>query len=94
MEFNAVDAHIGTRMRELREKRCMLLSDLARLLDVQPTELADFEAARIRVPAVIVYWYCRALGIEVKQVFEGLLPHVDATAQQRLGMSTAEPSPQ
>jgi ribosome-binding protein aMBF1 (putative translation factor) len=72
MKTNAIETHIGTRMRELREARMVQLTDLAHQINVKPTDLADFEAARVRVPAAVIYWYCRLLDVEVKQIFEGL----------------------
>ena len=87
METNVIDAHIGTRMRELREARMVQLTELARQINVTPTELADYEAARVRVPAVIVYWYCKLLDVEVRQIFEGLpgVPSLTLGSRRRSG---------
>jgi transcriptional regulator with XRE-family HTH domain len=84
METNAIDAHVGKRMRELREARMVLLADLARQIGIAPTELADYEAGRVRASKVL-YLYCRSLNVEIWQVFEGLPPG-------RLGESVGDSS--
>jgi predicted transcriptional regulator len=72
MVTNPVDAHIGSRMSKLREDRLIQLTELATRLNIKPTILADYEAGRARVPAAIMYHYCKVLEVEIKTVFEGM----------------------
>jgi transcriptional regulator with XRE-family HTH domain len=67
--MNAIDAQIGKRLRHVRDARQVSLITLATQLNVKPVELADYENARVRVPAALIFLLCRELGVDYTEIF-------------------------
>ncbi len=72
--MNAIDAQIGKRLRSLREERKLSLVALASSLNLKPVDLADYETARVRVPAALIFLVCSELSLKYSDVFSEIEP--------------------
>jgi transcriptional regulator with XRE-family HTH domain len=70
--MNAIDAQIGKRLRRLREERTVSLVALATQLNIKPVDLTDYENARVRVPAALIFLFCKELRLDYAEVFAEL----------------------
>jgi hypothetical protein len=75
-----IDSYLGGRIRDIREQQGLLLVDVAKALVVTPTELADYEAGRLRISASGLFMLTRALGVSVHEIYDGLADAVDGAA--------------
>jgi transcriptional regulator with XRE-family HTH domain len=71
--MTAIDAQIGKRLRHVREERKVSLVALAAQLNVKPVDLADYETARVRVPAALVFLLCKELSLDYSEVFADIV---------------------
>lgn len=74
MGENAVNGHVGRRLRQARIARGLSLQELARVIDVSYQQLSKFERGENRVSAAALFRLSRAMDVEVRFFFEGLEP--------------------
>lgn len=67
----AVDVHVGTRLREARERQSLSTSKVAGVIGVTEAELELFENGQMRVGAARLHALCRILGQSVSYFFSG-----------------------
>lgn len=68
---DAVDVHVGTRLREARERQSLGLSEVAGAIGVTEAELDLFEKGKMRVGAARLHALCQILGQSVSYFFSG-----------------------
>lgn len=95
---DAVDRHIGARIRERRVALGLTLAQLAASLGISEQQAQKYERGLNRVSAGRLYAAARALGAPVAWFFEGLGPTTAALAggtavRGVVGPSGASPSP-
>jgi transcriptional regulator with XRE-family HTH domain len=81
----AVDRHVGTRLRERRIMLGLTQQQMADLIGVTYQQAHKYEKGINRISAGRLYDIARALGVDVGYFFEGLHSdgHFKATEQQR-----------
>jgi transcriptional regulator with XRE-family HTH domain len=67
-----VDVHIGARVREIRVRQGMSLTELARAIGVSRQQLGKYEAGNDRISASMLYGIARELGASLDTFVEGL----------------------
>lgn len=68
---NAIDRHIGKRLRQLRLARGMDLPELSGLLGVSAPRLLQFEEGRERISALLMRQLAKILNVPPCEFFEG-----------------------
>ena len=68
---NAIDRHIGKRLRQLRLARGMDLPELSGLLGVSAPRLLQFEEGRERISALLMRQLAKILNVPPSEFFEG-----------------------
>jgi transcriptional regulator with XRE-family HTH domain len=68
---NAIDRHVGKRLRQLRLARGMDLPELSGLLGVSAPRLLQFEEGRERISALLMRQLAKILNVPPSQFFEG-----------------------
>lgn len=68
---DAVDIHVGAKLREAREIRGLGQSEVARAAGITEADLDLFESGKLRVGAVKLHDLCRALGQSISYFFSG-----------------------
>jgi transcriptional regulator with XRE-family HTH domain len=68
---NAIDRHVGKRLRQLRLARDMDLPTLGGLLGVSAPRLLQFEEGRERISAQLMRQLAKILNVSPSQFFEG-----------------------
>ena len=68
---NAIDHHVGKRLRQLRLARGMDLPELSGLLGVSAPRLLQFEEGRERISALLMRQLAKILNVPPSQFFEG-----------------------
>jgi transcriptional regulator with XRE-family HTH domain len=66
---NAIDRHVGKRLRQLRLLRGLDMLDLANKVGVSAPRLLQFEEGRERVSAEVMRQLCRALDAPPSEFF-------------------------
>jgi transcriptional regulator with XRE-family HTH domain len=67
--MNAIDRHVGARLRERRFQAGLNLAELASRIGISPPRLLSFEDGEERVPAQILLGFCRALDMTPMDIF-------------------------
>ncbi|WP_306224258.1 helix-turn-helix domain-containing protein [Bosea beijingensis] len=73
-EAEAINRHIGDRLRILRKKRGLSQADLGAVLDVSFQQMGNYEKGKDRLSAGALYLLARFLGTSPAAFFEGLSP--------------------
>ena len=71
-EAEAINRHIGDRLRILRKKRGLSQADLGAVLDVSFQQMGNYEKGKDRLSAGALFLLARFLGISPAAFFEGL----------------------
>ena len=71
-EAEAINRHIGDRLRILREKRGLSQTDLGAVLDVSFQQMGNYEKGKHRLSAGALFLLARFLGTSPAAFFEGL----------------------
>lgn len=74
----AVDVHVGSRIREARSKLGMSAANLAQALGVSDSNIENFEEGRHRIGATLLCDLCRVLDQRVSYFFNGYTAPSDA----------------
>ncbi len=78
---NPVDRHVGARIRAQREGMGLGAQALADSLSLNLEQWQAYESGRDRLGAEQLFHVCRALGIEVGYLYEGLAPATAASVR-------------
>jgi transcriptional regulator with XRE-family HTH domain len=70
----AIDTHIGKRIRALRRDRRITQTELGNKIGVSFQQVQKYERGRNRFSAARLYEVCNVMGVSVAAVFEGLDP--------------------
>ncbi|WP_172980455.1 helix-turn-helix transcriptional regulator [Tardiphaga sp. P9-11] len=70
----AIDTHIGKRVRDLRRDRRISQTELGNRIGVSFQLVQKYERGRNRFSAARLYEVCNVMGVSVATVFEGLDP--------------------
>ena len=73
-EAEAINRHIGDRLRVLRKKRGLSQADLGAVLDVSFQQMGNYEKGRHRLSAGALFLLARFLGTSPAAFFEGFSP--------------------
>lgn len=68
---NAIDRHVGKRLRQLRLSRGVDLQELANTVGVTAPRLLQFEEGRERISAKLMRLLCKALDATPSEFFAG-----------------------
>jgi transcriptional regulator with XRE-family HTH domain len=91
MNANEIDAHVGQRVRQLRESHGMSQGRLGRQLGLTFSQVQKYEKGANRIGAGRLYILAHLLGVPVQYFFEDLGSTADNLAGHRRGRSaTAE----
>ncbi len=71
-EATEIDAHVGLRLRKLRQERGLTLKELARAMGHTSGQAVSKYEQGAAFPAALMYLTCDALGVPVSAFFEGL----------------------
>ena len=71
-EAEAINRHIGDRLRVLRKKRGLSQADLGAVLDVSFQQMGNYEKGKDRLSAGALFLLARFLGTSPAAFFEGL----------------------
>jgi transcriptional regulator with XRE-family HTH domain len=80
-QTNAIDRHVGKRLRHLRLSRAVELQELANRVGVSPPRLLQFEEGRERISAEIMRQLCKALDAPPSEFFAGFSRAVVTSAE-------------
>ncbi len=72
-ETEAINRHIGDRLRVLRKKRGLSQSDLGAVLDVSFQQMGNYEKGKDRLSAGALFLLARFLRTSPAAFFEGLI---------------------
>lgn len=72
-EAEAINRHIGDRLRVLRKKRGLSQGDLGAVLDVSFQQMGNYEKGKDRLSAGALFMLARFLGTSPAAFFEGLM---------------------
>lgn len=72
-EAEAINRHIGDRLRVLRKKRGLSQGDLGAVLDVSFQQMGNYEKGKDRLSAGALFMLARFLGTSPADFFEGLM---------------------
>lgn len=64
-----IDAHLGARVRFIRENHGLTQADMARKLDISTNQWGRHESGVNRLPAARLWQFCQALNIDISAVF-------------------------
>ena len=67
-----VDAYIGYKLREQRQKLNFTLSDVANRIGVSLQQVQKYEQGKSRIPAVLLYKLAKVLSVSPDYFFEGI----------------------
>jgi transcriptional regulator with XRE-family HTH domain len=67
-----VDAHVGVRLRALREKRQLTQQELGRRADVRYQQIQKYEGGKNRIAASRLFQLARILEVPVSAFFENM----------------------
>jgi transcriptional regulator with XRE-family HTH domain len=70
--LNAVDVHVGARVRMTRQFRDLDLATLSRAIEIAESHLAQLESGQRRFEAAVLAKIARALNVRSSFFFEGL----------------------
>jgi transcriptional regulator with XRE-family HTH domain len=68
---NTIDAHVGRRLTALRHERSLSLENVATKLGLGADVLANVEAGRQRLGAVLIQKAAIVLGVSISDLFAG-----------------------
>lgn len=71
-EASEIDAHVGLRLRKLRQERGLTLKELAQAMGHTSGQAVSKYEQGAAFPAALMYLTCEALGVPVSAFFEGL----------------------
>lgn len=71
MTGDAIDRHVGARLRQLRESRGFSRAKLAAAMDMAVETLEDFEEGRGRLTAALIRPLAQILRVAPAEFFEG-----------------------
>ena len=71
-EAEAINRHIGDRLRVLRKKHGLSQADLGAVLDVSFQQMGNYEKGKDRLSAGALFMLARCLGTSPAAFFEGL----------------------
>ena len=80
---NAIDRHVGKRLRQLRMARGMDLPELSGLLGVSAPRLLQFEEGRERLSAVLMRQIAKILDVPPSEFFAGFSASGAQAAEKR-----------
>ena len=80
---NAIDRHVGKRLRQLRLARGMDLPELSGLLGVSAPRLLQFEEGRERLSAVLMRQIAKILDAPPSEFFAGFSANGAQAAEKR-----------
>lgn len=92
-EAEAINRHIGDRLRVLREKRGLSQADLGAVLDVSFQQMGNYEKGKHRLSAGALFLLARFLGTSPASFFEGLAPAEAGFAEDAADYPTASEMP-
>ena len=72
-EAEAINRHIGDRLRVLRKKRDLSQADLGAVLGVSFQQMGNYEKGKDRLSAGALFMLARFLGTSPATFFEGLM---------------------
>ena len=87
---NAIDRHVGKRLRQLRLARGMDLTELSGLLGVAAPRLLQFEEGRERISALLMRHLAKILNVLPSEFFEGFSPSGANGAECAIGSQDEE----
>lgn len=87
MSKDAIDRHVGSRLRQLRESRGLSREKLAAAMDMPVDVLEELEEGRSRLTAALIRPLCQILRVSPFEFFEGF--SVTAQGRVRLGEDDA-----
>lgn len=80
-EAEAINRHIGDRLRVLRKKRDLSQADLGAVLGVSFQQMGNYEKGKDRLSAGALFMLARFLGTSPATFFEGLTPSGSGMAE-------------
>lgn len=87
---NAIDRHVGERLRQLRLARGMDLPELSRLLGVSAPRLLQFEEGRERISAFLMRQLAKILNVPPSEFFAGFSRNGAEAAEEVFGSQDEE----
>jgi transcriptional regulator with XRE-family HTH domain len=87
---NAIDRHVGKRLRQLRLARGMDLADLSGLLGVSAPRLLQFEEGRERLSADLMRRLSKILTVQPSEFFAGFSRNGAEAAEEVFGSQDEE----
>jgi transcriptional regulator with XRE-family HTH domain len=92
-EAEAINRHIGGRLRILRKKRGLSQADLGAVLDVSFQQLGNYEKGKDRLSAGALFLLARFLNTSPASFFEGLIPAEAGFAEDSAAYAQATERP-
>ncbi|MCR4523544.1 MULTISPECIES: helix-turn-helix domain-containing protein [Bosea] len=92
-EAEAINRHIGDRLRILRKKRGLSQADLGAVLDVSFQQMGNYEKGKDRISAGALFMLARFLGTSPAAFFEGLAPAETGFAEDAADYPAASERP-
>lgn len=92
-ETEAINRHIGDRLRILRKKRGLSQADLGAVLDVSFQQMGNYEKGKDRISAGALFLLARFLETSPAAFFEGLAPAGAGFAEDAADYGTAGERP-
>ena len=87
---NAIDRHVGKRLRQLRLARGMDLPELSGLLGVSAPRLLQFEEGRERISALLMRQLAKILNVQPSEFFAGFSRNGAEAAEEVFGSQDDE----
>jgi transcriptional regulator with XRE-family HTH domain len=87
---NAIDRHVGKRLRQLRLARGMDLPELSGLLGVSAPRLLQFEEGRERISALLMRQLAKILNVPPSEFFDGFSRGGASGAENAVGSQDEE----
>ncbi|MCL1925247.1 MAG: helix-turn-helix transcriptional regulator [Defluviitaleaceae bacterium] len=84
IEKSLKNQKLGKNLREFREERGITLADLADLLGISSTHLADYEKGFKNTPVVYIYKISKILGYTIEEIFNGVKETSESSKERKV----------